>query len=286
MSQANAEAIEAWNTFLFDKFSRFRSVVTTGLAIHGHACLERWPIPTGAKVLDIGCGFGDTTQEIAKRVGAGGEAAGVDAAARFIDLCSNEAREAGVKNARFFVADVESEPLGGPYDYAFSRFGVMFFANPVAALRNIRTSLKPGGRFAAVVWRRKDENPWLYDTEETVLKIVPHPEKTDDQITCGPGPFSMSGADLVSTQMQAAGFRDVSFERHDCDIVLGASVQEAMDAATAIGPAGEVLRLAGADAEAKRPLVEAALRRLFEARQRDGGVYGKSSSWILSAVAP
>jgi len=285
MSDANAEAIEAWNTFLFDKFSRFRSVVTTGLAIHGHACLERWPVPVGAKVLDIGCGFGDTTQEIAHKIGPAGEAVGVDAAPRFIDLCDNEARDAGVKNIRFFAGDVESVPLDGPYDYAFSRFGVMFFANPVAALRNVRKSLKPGGRFAAAVWRRKDENPWLNDVELAVLPIVPRPEETEDQITCGPGPFSMAGPDLVSAQMQAAGFKQVSFERFDCDISLGANVEEAIDAAMALGPAGELLRLAGHDAERKRPQVIAALRNLFEARERDGGVYGRSSSWILSGVA-
>ncbi|MFT3727486.1 MAG: class I SAM-dependent methyltransferase [Terricaulis sp.] len=285
MSDANAEAIEAWNTFLFDKFSKFRDVVVTGLSIHGDACLDRHPPPVGALVLDVGCGFGDTTQQIAKLVGANGEAVGVDAAPRFIDLCINEAREAEVKNARFIAADVESAPLGGPYDYVFSRFGVMFFANPVAALRNIRKSLKPGGRFAAVVWRRKDENPWLYDAEQRALKIVPRPEETEDQITCGPGPFSMSGADLVSTQMQAAGFTNVSFERFDCDINLGATVDRAVETAMALGPAGELLRLAGDDAERKRPQVEATLRDLFTSWRRDGGVCGRSSSWILSGVA-
>jgi len=286
MSEANAVAIEAWNTFLFDKFSKFRDVMVAGLAIHGDACLDRYPPPAGGRVLDIGCGFGDATQQIAKMVGPHGEAVGLDAAPRFIDLCINEARDAGVKNARFKAADVESAPLEGPYDYAFSRFGVMFFANPVVALRNIRKALKPGSRFAAAVWRRKDENPWLYEAEQRALKIVPRPEETEDQITCGPGPFSMAGPDLVSAQMQAAGFTRVSFERFDCDICLGANVARAVDAAMAVGPAGELLRLAGEDAERKRPLLEATLSELFATWTRSGAVYGKSSSWIVSAVAP
>lgn len=286
MSQANAEAIEAWNTFLFDKFLRFRPYVVDGLGIHGLAALERYPPPPGGRVLDLGCGFGDTTTDIAGRVGAKGEAVGVDAAARFIDLASNEARDAKIANARFLVADIENEPLGGPYDYVFSRFGVMFFASPVAAMRNVRKAMKPGARLVLAVWRKKEENPWLYDSEERVLAIVPHPEKTEDQITCGPGPFSMAGPDLVSAQLKAAGFERISFERFDTDIRMASNVDEAIDIAMALGPAGEILRLAGEDGEAKRPQVEATLRVLFAGMKRDDGIYGRSSSWIVSAIAP
>jgi len=286
MTQANAEAIEAWNTFLFDKFLRFRPYVVGGLAIHGLAALERHPPPAGAKVLDVGCGFGDTTTDIAQRIGASGEAVGVDAAARFIDLASSEARDAKIGNARFLVADVESEPLGGPYDYVFSRFGVMFFASPVAAMRNVRRSMKPGAQLVMAVWRKKEENPWLYDTEQRVVEIVPHPEKTEDQITCGPGPFSMAGPDLVSAQLIAAGFEHICFERFDTDIRMASTVDEALDIAMALGPAGEILRLAGEDADAKKPLVVASLKELFGSMQRGDGIYGHSSSWIVTARAP
>jgi ubiquinone/menaquinone biosynthesis C-methylase UbiE len=283
---ANAEAIEAWNTFLFDKFLRFRPYVVGGLEIHGHAALDRHPPQPGARVLDLGCGFGDTTTDIAQRIGTNGEAVGVDAAARFIDLAANEARDSGIANVRFNVADVEADPLGGPYDYVFSRFGVMFFANPVAAMRNVRRSMKPGGRLVMVVWRKKEDNPWLHDTEQRVLAIVPHPEKTEDQVTCGPGPFSMASADLVSAQLRAAGFNRITFERFDTDIIIGGDVDDALAFALALGPAGEILRLAGASAEHKRPQVEAALREMFAAKQRPDGIYGGSSSWIVTATAP
>src|SRR5690349_11667557 len=111
---ANAEAIQAWDGPLYDRFVRFRHIVTTGLGAHG---------------LDVGCGFGDTPQEIARLVGPDGEADGVDAAARFIETAAAEAAEAGVANARFAVADVETTPFEERFDYAFSRFGTMFFAN-------------------------------------------------------------------------------------------------------------------------------------------------------------
>ncbi len=287
MSQtsANAEAIEAWNTFLFDKVLRYRPYVVGGLSIHGIAALERHAPPEGGRVLDIGCGFGDTTSDIAKRVGAKGEAVGVDAAARFIDLASNEARDAEIDNARFMVADVESEPLGGPYDYVFSRFGAMFFANPVAAMRNVRHAMRRGARLVMAVWRKKEENPWLHEAEQRVLAIVPHQERTEEQITCGPGPFSMAGPDLVSAQLKAAGFERIGFERFDTDIRLASTIDEALNIAMALGPVGEILRLAGAEAEAKQPQVMAALRALFASMERADGVYGRSSSWIVSATA-
>ena len=242
----NAEAIEAWNGVLFDKFSRFRETLTRGLGGHGEALLERFPPHPGERVLDVGCGFGDTTITLARLVGSGGEAVGVDAAARFIETGRRDAAEQGVPNARFLVADVEREVPGGPYDRAFARFGTMFFANPVAALRNVRKSLASGGSFTFVVWRRKDENPCWFDPEQRVLRFVQVPEQTNAP-TCGPGPFSMSGPDTVSAQLIAAGFDRIAFERHDRAIRLGRDVDDAVAFSMALGPAGEVMRLAGAE---------------------------------------
>ena len=280
----NDEAIEAWNTVLFDKFTRFRDTMTRGLATHGDELLERFPVRAGSRVLDVGCGFGDTTIELAKRAGAAGSATGVDAAARFIDVGRQDAEREGVKGARFLVADVERESLGGPYDRAYARFGTMFFASPVAALRNVRKSLEPGSLLTMVVWRRKDDNAWLYDAEQCVLPIVQPPERTD-QVTCGPGPFSMASADVVSTQLKAAGFDRIALERFDAEILVGRSLDDAIEFALALGPAGEILRLAGAEAEKKKPEVVAALRAMLAPRVREGRVYGQSSSWLVSARA-
>src|SRR3954449_3501300 len=124
----NAEAIEAWDGPLYDRFVRFREVIVGGLSVHGEEALRLFPPAPGARVVDIGCGFGDTTQRIAGLVGPQGEAIGIDAAPRFIEAAAREAADAGVSNARFELADVETTPVGGPYDMAFSRFGTMFFA--------------------------------------------------------------------------------------------------------------------------------------------------------------
>lgn len=279
---SNAEAIEAWNTVLFDKFVRFRETLTTGLAVHGDAALRRHLPPAGARVLDVGCGFGDTTLTIAELVGDHGEAVGVDAAPRFIEVARAEADAAGVGNARFDVRDVESDALGGPYAQAFSRFGTMFFASPVAALRNVRAALAPGGSLCMVVWRRREDSPALYLAQQIAEALVPKVDK-GDAVTCGPGPFSMAGADMVSDQLRAAGYVDIAFERHDAPISVGRDLDDAVAFALALGPAGEHLRLAGDAAEAKRPQVEAALREAFAPHARDGGVFLDSSTWIVTA---
>jgi SAM-dependent methyltransferase len=237
-------------------------------------------------VLDVGCGFGDTTQQIAAMVGPDGEAVGVDAAHNFIEAASAEAEEAGVANARFFVADVQTDPLGGPYDMAFSRMGTMFFVSPVAALRNVRQSLVPGGRLAMVVWRRREDNLWLYRAQQIVEGIVSRPEEYDDP-TCGPGPFSMANADTVTDQLIHAGFEDISLRRCDIEILGGRDLDEAIDLVMSIGPAGEILRLLGDRAEPYVQKVDAALRAgLAEYRREDGSIWSMASTWIVTASAP
>lgn len=158
-STENAIPIEAWNTVLFDKFCRFRNVLTHGLSDHSTEYFKRNAYPAGSRILDVGCGFGDTTQEIAIQVGPSGTAVGVDCARNFIDIAKREAREAQLANASFLLADVQADPLSGPYDHVFSRFGTMFFNLPGAALRNIRRALKPDGKFAMIVWRHREDNP-------------------------------------------------------------------------------------------------------------------------------
>jgi ubiquinone/menaquinone biosynthesis C-methylase UbiE len=284
MSNANAEAIAAWDGVLFEKFSRYRHVLTTGLAIHGTEALRRHPPGTAARVLDVGCGFGDTTLEIAALVGPTGRAVGVDAALNFVDESSRGAQQAGAKHTHFFVADVQSGDLGGPYDLAFSRFGVMFFASPVAALRNIRKSLAPNGSLLMVVWRKREDNDWMHAAElaaKAILPAVPHDDP--NQPTCGPGPFSMAGADTVSAQLAAAGYTHITFERFDTDICIGRNLDEALGFATTIGPAGEMIRLAASKGIDETPRVLAAIKEALAPYQRPDGYFAPSSTWFVSA---
>ena len=280
---ANAGAIETWNGVLFEKFRRFQYVLTTGLAIHGTEALRRHPPRSGARVLDIGCGFGDTTREIAALVGPQGVAFGFDAADRFVVEARRDAESARMENARFFTADAQTSDLGGPYDAAFSRFGTMFCASPVATFRNVKKSLVPGGELVMVTWRKRDDNPWLHAAELRVRDIVP--DRRPPEGVCGPGPFSMAGADMVSDQLKASGFDDIAFERFDADICIGQTLEEAVEFAMALGPAGELIRLAGDEGERLRGTVGAALSETFARYVRPEGVYAPSSTWIIRARA-
>lgn len=283
---ANEVIIEAWNTVLFQKFCRFKPLLVDGLSGHSDAALARYPPPPGARVLDVGCGFGDSTRVLAQAVGPGGEAVGVDCAAKFVDAARADAAESGTANARFAVIDVENEDLGGPFDAAYSRFGTMFFAMPGRALRNVRKALKPGGRWVMIVWRRREENPWIHDAELCVKEIVPVVSHEDsDQVHCGPGPFSMAGADMVSTMMKGAGFDRITFERYDTDICIGRTLDEAVEFAMALGPAGEIIRLAGDEGQRLRPRVVAALGETLARYARPDGVWAPSSTWFVSARA-
>jgi ubiquinone/menaquinone biosynthesis C-methylase UbiE len=282
----NAEAIQAWDGPLFDSFVKFRHVMTTGLGAHGNAALALVPPQPGQRVLDVGCGFGDTTQQIAALVGPSGEAVGVDAASNFIETATAEAAEAGVENASFLVADVQTDPIGGPYDMAFSRMGTMFFISPVAALRNVCQSLVPGGRLAMVVWRRREDNAWAHRAQEIVEGIVQKPEEYDEP-TCGPGPFSMAGADTTSDILVHSGFTNISLTRSDIDMMAGETLDDAIDLVMSIGPAGEILRLQGDRAAHLLPQVDAALREgLSEFVRDDGTLWAPASTWIVTASRP
>jgi SAM-dependent methyltransferase len=287
MTGDNAIVVEAWNTVLFDKFCRFKHLLIEGLSAHSDAALLRHAHPPGARVLDVGCGFGDATLAIARRIGPGGEAVGVDCAENFVQAAQREAERAGVGNASFFVADVQADDLRGPYDSAFSRFGTMFFMAPGAAMRNIRKALRPGGELAMIVWRRREDNPWVHEAELRVRAIVPVVSHEDtDQVHCGPGPFSMADPGMVESLLRSAGYGDIALERFDADICIGRDLDEALEFAMALGPAGEIIRLAAEQGERLRPQVMAALKEALTPYVRVNGVWAPSSTWIVSARNP
>jgi SAM-dependent methyltransferase len=283
VAAANQEATDAWSGPLFERFLRFRPFVADGLGAHGEVALAAHPPCPGDRVLDIGCGFGDTTLRLAGLVGDG-EVIGVDVSEPFLGIAREEAAAAGVANVDYRVGDAQIADLGGPFDYVFSRMGVMFFANPVAALRNIRAAMASGARLCMVVWRRKLDNGWVWEAEQVVDGYLDHPEESDEP-TCGPGPFSMADADTVSEQLQIAGFEAIELRRSDLPMLMG-TLDQAVDMTMAIGPAGEVLRLWGDRAEEIRPQIATEIRAALKQFETDDGVLAPASTWVISALAP
>jgi SAM-dependent methyltransferase len=281
----NIEATEAWNGPLFDVWRDFQAVVVSNARAHGDAALADHRPEPGDRVLDIGCGLGDSTLELAELVGPAGHAHGVDVAERMISGARDEAERAGVQNVSFDVADVQTARFDETYDYAFARFGTMFFANPVVALRNVRRAMRPGGRLNMVVWRRKLDNDWLHRAETIVEQFLERPVEYDEP-TCGPGPFSMANADTVTDIVKHAGFEDIQLKRQDLRIRMGDDLDHAVDVVMSIGPAGEVLRLWGDRVDEIRPKVRAALLEGMADMVGEDGVYADSSTWAVRAAAP
>jgi hypothetical protein len=136
-----------------------------------------------------------------------------------------------------------------------------------------------------IVWRTSADNPWLSMAKDVVLKFLPPPG--EDARTCGPGPFSMTDQPMVTKMMEIAGYEDITFKRVDAPVLIGRTVEDAIDFQLAIGPAGEVFREAGAEAEAKRPEIEAALAKAINAQKREAdGIIMDSSSWVISGRSP
>jgi ubiquinone/menaquinone biosynthesis C-methylase UbiE len=282
----NVEAVRAWDTVLYDRWKINRAVFVGALAEVTEEVFDRWPPPPGGRCLDVGCGFGDTTQTLATIVGPEGLALGSDSSPQFIEDARREAEEAGVANVEFEVADAQTAEWEQIYDYAYSRMGTQFFAMPVPAMRAMRRALKPGGRLAKICWRRKSESPFWAETEAVVQRFLSRPEEYEAD-TCGPGPFSLGNPETLRGILAAAGYAEVELVQRDFDYFMGADMDEAIEALLAIGPGAELIRLNGELGESRRPEISEALAERFaEWRQPDGTIVGRGSVWLVGAVNP
>ncbi|MHA1152028.1 MAG: class I SAM-dependent methyltransferase [Alphaproteobacteria bacterium] len=282
--EPSTEFVDFWNEILVPKFTQYRHVLVGGLNHHSAKIFPSLQVDEGDRVVDVGCGFGDTAIELAKRVGSKGSVLGIDCCEAFLEAARNDAAAAGIDNVEFVNADVQFYPFEGDFDFCFSRFGTQFFENPVAGLKSMRRALKPGGTMTMIVWRGIEDNPWLGMAKEIVLRFLPPPG--EDGRSCGPGPFSMAGQDMVTKQLEIAGYTGIEFERVDAPLMVGNSPDDAVGFQLALGPAGEVFREAGEEAEKQRAEITAALLAELSRYETDEGVVLPSSSWVITARNP
>ena len=280
---SNDDFISCWNEILVPKWNRFRHLLSGNGAVHSSMAYEYFGIEPGDKVLDIGCGYGETCLEMGKMVGPGGEVLGLDCTETFLDIANRERDEAGLDNVKFVLGDAQTyELLENYYDVVYSRFGVMFVQNIVYALKNAHKTLKPGGKLCMIVWRTIGDNPCWGMAKEIALRHLPPPG--DSAQTCGPGPFALADEGTDRAMLKAAGFEKVDlFKRNDADVCIGTSLEEAVDFQILVGPSGEIIREAAELGQEKLPEVRDDMRKSMEKYLRDGGVYMPSSTWLIMA---
>lgn len=269
-----------WNDILVPKFTRFRRVMVEGFGLHSQLALRRHPVQRGEQVLDVGCGFGETTIELAR---ATGSALGIDCCEPFLEIGRADAAKAGVPGASFQLADGQTVRFEQPFDVCFARFGTMFFAQPTAAMANLRRATRPGGRLLMLVWRRIEDNAPFWMAKQIARRHLPPPP--EEAPSCGPGPFSMADEATVGAILKAAQWSAPAFDRIDADIWMGDTVEDAVAFQLAIGPAGEIVRDAGELGEQKRPLIVEDMRAALTPFQTARGVVMPTSSWCVTARA-
>lgn len=285
-NEGDTDFVKFWNTVLEPKFTKYRHILQGGLSRHSAAVLPNLHLTKGMSVLDVGCGWGDMSLQVAEIVGPSGRVVGIDCVDVFLEEGRKDAATRGLSNVEFSRGDAEVALPENEFDYVIARFGTMFFTNPVAALRRMRLALKPGGQMTHIVWRRREDNPAWQEAKNITLRHLPPPGEDAD--TCGPGPFSMCNQEMASLMMKSAGYEDVTFTRVDEKILVGTTPKECIEFALAIGPGGEVFREAGDElAEAKRPDIESEMRTYFESQEADeDGIWAPTSSWVISARNP
>src|SRR5262245_14865324 len=279
----NAEQIRYWNEVNAEKWIRFRRAIDEQIGPLGRAAMEKAAIRSGERALDVGCGCGDTTLEIARRVGPTGFVVGLDVSAPMLAEATTRAREAGASNARFSNSDAQTHRFSsGAFDVGFSRFGVMFFADPVRAFANLGGALGPGGRLAFVCWQALDRNPWMGVPMKAAAREIPIPPPADP---LGPGPFAFADSDRVRRILTDAGFTNVAIDAHEEVLSIGgrADVDAAAEFLMQMGPTGAALRQADPSAE---PRVRAAIAKAVAPFLGSDGVRMPSAAWIVLALRP
>ena len=275
----NAEQIAYWNGKGGQHWTQRQDILDAILAPISATIIERAAASRGEHVVDVGCGCGETTLDLAKRVGPTGHVLGIDISAPMLE----RARERAAIDAplTFINADATIHPFEtGQTDLVFSRFGVMFFADPAASFTNLRTSLRSGGRLTFVCWREPRLNPWLITPLHAVYRHVPKPpDKGPDD----PGPFAFSNQARVHRILDQAGFRSITMSPQDytLDLALGRGLDAAVATALDIGPASRLLNEQSPEIKAAAAL---SIREVLATVQVGQTIPLGAAVWIVTAL--
>ena len=270
---ANAEQIDYWNGAAADIWVAQQERLDRQLEPLGRAALRALAPGPGEHVLDVGCGSGQTTLQLGDAVGPGGSVVGVDVSSQ---LLAAARRRNELAQVAFERADAQTHAFDQPFDAIYSRFGVMFFADPVAAFANLRRALKSGGRMAFVCWRAEAANPIMTLPMTAAAKhLPPLPPPQDPD---APGPFAFADSARLARILEAAGFRSVAIAPHD-EPIGGNDHAGTLELALHLGPLGRYLR----EHPERHAAVIDAVRDAIEPFIVNGIARIPSATWIVTA---
>ncbi len=277
---ANSDMDAFWNGEGAEKWLRLMGRMDKNLLHFGHEAMDAGAVSIDDLVLDIGCGCGDTSFDMGRRVDTGGHVHGIDISDPFIAEARKRKKSIGVTNVTFGSGDAQvftfEEDI---FDVVYSRFGVMFFDDPVKAFKNIRLAMKPGGRLAFICWQPAQDNEWVARSLEVVANHVPLPEPPGPE---DPGPMSFGDVNRIRRILTEAGFLDIRITGSDTPFTIGETLDEAVDFLTQLGPAGGAIFQSGADDLSKSRIVSDLHHTLSGFQTNDGIVLG-AATWIVTA---
>lgn len=274
----NLDQVTYWNQAAAPAWVELNEDLDRQIAQLGAATLAALAPRPGERILDIGCGCGESALALAEAVGATGRVIGVDISAPMLAVARCRAEAAAAGQLTFLEADAQVHPFEpGAADAAYSRFGVMFFEDPAAAFANIRKALKSDGRVAFLCWRALAENPWMTVPMSAGLKhLPPRPPPVPD----APGPFAFADGERLRGLLTAAGFADIEIKAHNQK--LRNDPAATFRTALRVGPLGAMLR----ETPDARERVEADVRAAILEHLEDGQVTMDSATWIVTARNP
>lgn len=276
----NADMREFWNGEGGEKWLRFQETMDAQLRPFSHQVMAEAAISSGELVLDVGCGCGDTSLEMVRRVGPDGRVRGIDISAPILARVKARAMSVPEKNVAFDCGDAQVLRFeAAAFDLVFSRFGVMFFDDPVAAFRNLRRALKSGGRLAFICWQPAEANEWIKTSLEVVSRHVPLPAPPDPE---EPGPLSFGDPQRVNRILTSSGFSDVAVNSLEMPFTVGANLDQAVAFLTQMGPAGGAIARSGAD-DTIKSRIAADLRDVIAPNDTELGVAVGAATWIVTA---
>jgi SAM-dependent methyltransferase len=276
----NREQVTYWSEVAGPKWVSLERHLEAQIGAIGRMAIDRLALERGERVIDVGCGCGGTSLHIAERVGSEGFVLGVDVSQPMLAIAEQRRREAQAQSVRFVHGDVQIHPFEPrSFDAVFSRFGIMFFADPLAAFRNLVATLRPGGRIGFAAWQGIDRNPWMMVPMRALAGVIPLPPAPDPH---GPGPFAFADAERVCAILEAAGFVEAEAEPLATTMSLGGAktVEEAVDFLLEVGAAATALREAG---EEVRPRARRAMADALAPYATPSGVAIDGAAWIFTA---